>query len=189
VRVLSGADGSLIQAYPSLDSSTGLGTAVDRLGDFDLDGVSEVLGAATKAAGEPDGQFTIWLSGDGSSPWSNLGAVLPGAHGAPSLLPSGALVAGQPLSLVLSGALESAPAALVVGLSELGLPFKGGTLVPSVNLLFTGLTTDAGGALLLASTWPGGVPPGQPIYVQFWIADAAGLNGFAASNAVVGVAP
>ena len=189
VRLLSGADGSLLEAYVSLDGSTGLGTAVDRLGDLDLDGQSEVLGGATKTAGQPDGQFSIWLGGEGGSPWSNLGAVLPGAHGAPSLLPSGTLIAGRPIALALSGALESAPAALVVGLSELGLPFKGGTLVPAVSLLFTGLTTSAAGALLLASTWPPGVPAGQPIYVQFWIADATGLEGFAASNAVVGIVP
>jgi len=189
VRLLSGADGALIAAHAANDGSTGLGTVVDRLGDLDLDGRSEILGAATKAQGEPDGVITIWPTGDGSSAWSNLGAVLPGAHGAPSLLPSGTLVAGQPIALALGGALESAPAALVVGLSELGLPFKGGTLVPSVNLLFTGLTTDAGGALLLASTWPPGAPAGQPIYAQFWIADAAGLNGFAASNAVAGIVP
>lgn len=189
VRVLSGADGSLIQAYVSLDSSTGLGTQVDRLGDFDLDGRSDVLGGATKAQGKPDGQFTIWPSGDGNAPWSNLGAVLPGAHGAPSLLPSGALVAGQPVTLALSGALESAPAALVVGFSELNLRFKGGTLVPSLTAVFASLFSSPAGSLLLSSTWPAGVPAGQPIYAQFWIADPAAPNGFAASNAVVGVAP
>ena len=74
---------------------------------------------------------------------------------------------------------------LFVGLSELGAPFKGGTLVPAVDLLVP-LTTDAAGGTSLQATWPAGIPPGFNFWVQVWIADPGGPVGFAASNGLKG---
>ena len=52
-------------------------------------------------------------------------------------------------------------------------PFKGGTLVPSVDIVLSA-PLDGAGALLLSFTWPAGVPLGWILWLQVWIADPSG---------------
>jgi arylsulfatase A-like enzyme len=120
-------------------------------------------------------------------PWLDLGHDLAGVTGNPDLYPSGTLLAGDTVKLQLVDAAGSAPATLLMGLSSLLLPFKGGVLVPDpagpgAQMLF--LATGGGGKLALSAPWPASVPPGFAIYFQFWILDAAGPAGYSASNAV-----
>jgi hypothetical protein len=148
LQLLSGMDGSLLAGYLRVVDDGHLGLCVDELGDADLDGRPELLASAEFFEdGAPDGAFTIWPGGPGNPSWENVGATLPGIAGAPFLLPTGTLAAGEPASLALPGAAPAATATLVVGLSELSAPFKGGTLLPSPDVLEFGLLTDAGGAL------------------------------------------
>jgi hypothetical protein len=92
---------------------------------------------------------------------------------------------GTLATLTLSGAAPGAPATLVIGLSALGVPFKGGTLVPQPDVLLA-FTTGAGGGVALSAAWPAALPSGTQTWFQWWIADAGGPAGFAASNAVLG---
>ncbi len=122
-------------------------------------------------------------------PWSDLGGPLAGTAGVPELSGECPLAAGTPVSLALVGARPLAATTLVVGLSTLGVPFKGGTLVPALDLLVSGLTTDAAGALEILSTWPVGVPSGTDFAFQHWIVDPTGPQGLAASNGVGATVP
>ena len=127
-----------------------------------------------------------------ASPWTDLRSALAGTHGEPQLEGSGTLSAGDPVSLALTGARESATTYFVIGVTAVNLPFSGGTLVPGFappDGLFLVLATDADGELLLADTWPAGVPPGFEVYFQHWIDDPAGPFGLAASNALRGTTP
>lgn len=124
-----------------------------------------------------------------ASPWTDLGNGLAGSAGVPLLAGEGNLQPGSDLVLTLSGAAAAAPATLVAGFSLLGAPFKGGVLVPSPGLLLAGLATDAAGGLLLAGTWPAGVPSGLDLFFQAWVADAGASAGLAASNAVRAAVP
>jgi hypothetical protein len=119
--------------------------------------------------------------------WSDAGSPLSGTHGAPTLAGSGPPCAGGLVTLALGGALENSTATLVVGLSALSAPFKGGTLVPNPDVLIAPLPTGPAGALELAATFPAGLPAGLSLWFQYWIADPAGPKGFAASNAVQAV--
>ncbi|HVQ25841.1 MAG TPA: hypothetical protein VMV01_11720, partial [Planctomycetota bacterium] len=79
----------------------------------------------------------------------------------------------------------SAAAILVVGLSALYAPFKGGLLVPSpLVLVFT--STNPSGQLFLPFTWPANGPAGVSLHFQLWVSDSAGPAGFAASNGLKG---
>jgi hypothetical protein len=120
--------------------------------------------------------------------WLDLGAGLAGGAGVPLLYGTGELLPRTNVSLVLEQASPSAAASLVVGLSLLAAPFKGGTLVPGVDLVLPALT-DAAGGVVLHGRWPDGVPSGTGTWFQWWIADPAGPAGWAASNAVVATAP
>ena len=121
--------------------------------------------------------------------WFDLGAALAGAHGPPLLAPDGMLQPGSPVTLALSNALENSSFTLIVGVSALQAPFKGGTLVPFPSVLVFGLPTGPAGALTLQGTWPSGLPSGFSLYFQEWVVDASGPSGLAATNAVRAVTP
>jgi len=120
--------------------------------------------------------------------WTDLGQALAGSAGSPELTGTGNMVAGALAQLGLTSAKPFSPSWLVIGYSAIDAPFKGGVMVPEVNLAF-GLTTDFFGDSSFGGLWPAGVPSGFTTYFQWWIQDAAGPKGFAASNAVAGTAP
>jgi hypothetical protein len=132
------------------------------------------------------------LVAEEQSPWADLGQGLAGTHGEPGLLGTGTLAANDPISIQLGAARENAVANLVVGWSQIDLPFYCGTLVPafsSPNGLFVTLFTNGAGEISINDTWPSGVPSGFTIYLQYWIDDPAAPCGLAASNAISGTAP
>ncbi len=122
--------------------------------------------------------------------FADLGSALVGTNGFPMLQGSGFACSGNGMSLQLTGAVGNAPAALAVGLGTLSVPFKGGTFVPDVNngnIIVT--TTSAAGAVSASGPWLGGIASGLTVVFQYWIQDAGGPEGFAASNAVELVVP
>ena len=121
-------------------------------------------------------------------PWTDLGQGLAGAHGVPAFEAIGSLADNTHVTFALSGALENSQCWLVFGLTQLGAPFKGGTLVPSPDVVLP-LGTDGVGGFELGVTWPVGLPVGTNVLLQTWIKDAAGVVGFSASNAMKGVTP
>ena len=102
---------------------------------------------------------------------------------------SGALIAADLFSLELTSARPNTPVLLVIGYSALNLPFSGGTLVPSLDFILAGFSTSPAGALTLAGPFAAGVPAGFSFYAQYWIPDPLGVQGFAASNALLLTAP
>jgi hypothetical protein len=153
-----------------------------RLGvDRDLDGVfdRDELDAGSDPA-DPSSLPGTWVS---------LGFALAGTHGAPISVGSGTLAPLSTLSLTLINARENATASLVIGASQVNLPFKGGTLVPALDLLIGGLTTGPAGTIPLTGPLPAGLPSGFSFDFQWWIADPAAVTGFAASNALKATVP
>jgi hypothetical protein len=69
----------------------------------------------------------------------------------------------------------------VIGLAKASLPFKGGVLVPSPDVVVP-LATGPAGTFALPFVWPAGIPGGLQLWFQTWIQDAAAVAGFAASN-------
>lgn len=123
-----------------------------------------------------------------TQPWTSLGNGLAGTYGEPSLSGEGRLQWGNQVTISLWRARERALASLVVGTSALNAPFKGGTLVPSVGAIHL-MATDASGSIWIQSAVASGLPPGTPLYLQFWIQDPAGPAGYSSSNAVTETAP
>lgn len=122
-------------------------------------------------------------------PWLDLGNGLAGANGIPHLNGAGTLVGGTFVTTTATSLLQNSVATLVVGLSPINVPFKGGIWVPSMDLLVPGIPTGPDGVIDLPSTWPMGIPPGFAFYEQYWQKDPAGVKGFAASNAIRGLTP
>jgi hypothetical protein len=116
------------------------------------------------------------------STWTDLGHSLPGSKGPPHLLGTGPLFAGSDNALEMSDANPLSVATLVLGLSQINAPFKGGVMVPFPMLLVTGLTTTGSGDLNLPFVWPDGVPTGTSVLFQYWISDHVAVHGLSASN-------
>ncbi len=127
------------------------------------------------------GQLTIHPA------WYDLGYALAGSMGVPSFVGSGALAAGDPLTLTLSNAAPLAPTLFVVGLTQINVPFQGGVMVPSLNVILY-VATDATGGFVLPATWPTGIPANTSIYMQCWILNPTGTAVDGASNGLRAVA-
>lgn len=148
----------------------------------------------------PDGQWVCFrgqlVGGDEFAarldvgPWVSLGQGLFGTDDrVPQLRGSGTLAGGDTVVLDLIGAKPLSPAALVFSLTNLSLPFKGGTMVPDVDFISFGIPVNASGANALPIVFPTGLPGGVDIFMQYWITDAGAPSGFSASNGLKGTTP
>jgi hypothetical protein len=122
-------------------------------------------------------------------PWDDLLQGLASGEITPELSGTGLLLPGSPVTISLAEAAPLAASFMFIGASELGVPFKGGTLVPHPDLIQGPLVTDASGGLSLASKWPPGLPSGTELWFQMWITDAGAPHGFSASNALKATTP
>jgi hypothetical protein len=135
-------------------------------------------------AGVVEDHFTIV-----HGPWSSRGHGLLGTNGVPSLTGMGTLAPFSPATVTLNGALENAAATLIVGFSEIEANFKGGVMVPAVDVLIGGFNTGPSGAIALPATFPGNVPSDFTFTLQYWIVDPSGPFGLSASNGLSGTTP
>lgn len=152
---------------------SGVSSSLDPLGS----GATAILGF------DPD------FPGGGSGTWTSLGGGLTGLLGIPTLVGSGPLTAASSTTLTETGTLTGATAHLIVGLSVANIPFKGGVIVPSLDILVLGLTAAGGGVVSLTSPWPAGMPTGTNVYFQIWNQDFTGPQGLTASNALRATTP
>jgi len=116
------------------------------------------------------------------APWRVMGGGLKGTVDVPNLAGSGDLLPGSFARVSLRGAAPLSQSFLVVGLLDVSLPFKGGTLVPSPDVLLP-IGSNAQGAFDLLFQWVG-VPAGLDVYVQTWIQDPGAVSAWSASNAL-----
>ncbi len=114
--------------------------------------------------------------------WQDLGMALEGSVGEPRLEGDGKAVPGNTVLLRIEKAKASAPLVMIVGFDKAMTPFKGGTLVPSNDLMIGGLSTNDGGILEMPLSIPLDMPAGAQMYLQTWIVDSAGPLGMSASN-------
>jgi V8-like Glu-specific endopeptidase len=118
-----------------------------------------------------------------SCDWSDLGNALAGSFGDPLAQHQGGPVPGTLVRLLASKLPLFGTTSLFVGTSAIYAPFKGGVLVPSPDIVITGLPISLGTANF-GFTFPAGVPSGSVAVFQFWTADAGAVKGFSATNAL-----
>jgi hypothetical protein len=153
-------------------------------------GTSHLLFGSPTADGAAAGggallNVPVTLSGN----WIDVGKALAGTNGEATLSATGTIIMDEPYEFSLSNGLPSTPVFLILGLSELCVPLKGGFLVPAPDFTIIGLATDAGGDMVLAGDWPTGFPGPWEAYFQVWWVDGGGAQGFAASNGLQAQVP
>ncbi|MCA8968679.1 MAG: hypothetical protein KDC95_02805 [Planctomycetes bacterium] len=105
------------------------------------------------------------------------------ATGVPVLSGTGTLAPNTAFSFDISNAAPNTGGLLIIGATRLDLPFFGGILVP-FPLQTLSFLTNANGAQNLAGTVPASAPGNLDFYMQAWIIDATGPQGFTATNGV-----
>jgi hypothetical protein len=155
------------------------------LADVVTDGRLDIVATRTVPPFSTSLQVTVVpnLTYPSDAPVLDLAHSLYGGGGWPGQLMLGSFIAHEEVTIDVWAAGPGLPALLVVGLSEIGAAFKGGTMVPNPDLLVGPLTTAADGTLEVKGRWPRGLPPGTPVTFQWWIADAQAPAGMAATSA------
>jgi hypothetical protein len=121
--------------------------------------------------------------------WTTLAGGIAGGAGPAVLAGSGPLVGGQSVTLAITNGPASGAAFLVLGLTQINVPFKGGVLVPAVTVLSPPLPLNGAGALAMSPLWPAGLPAGTKLYLQAWMPDVSAPKGFAGTNGLRATSP
>ena len=118
------------------------------------------------------------------STFVEYGTGTPGTGGlTPHLSGSGQSVPGGPITIAVTDARPSSLGAFFVGTSPASIPALGGTILVQPLLLMVFVNTDGNGDVTLPATIPDDdALIGAPIALQYWVEDAAGAGGYAASN-------
>jgi hypothetical protein len=146
--------------------------------------------AATAAALDPNRVYlALRFRNQPHCAWFDAGHALGGKDGDPKLVGHGNLDAGTNTTFDLTNAPPSAPLWAVFGISSACLPFAGGVIVPSLDVILGGQTTDANGLWSISGVWPDGVPGGTTFWCQTFSLDVDAPKGVAISNAVGGTSP
>lgn len=182
-KIFSGATGALIRTLDptpmgSQNSTGWLASA----GDIDGDGLEDLLNPVLAS-----GAAVVFSSS--SFAFEDLGFALPGAAGTPTFQGESSMLPGSVYRTELWSPAIAAPALLIAGFDPLFLPFAGGTLVPSLDVVIGNLNTGLTGYVDLWSTFPVGTPSGADLYLQYWIVDAGSPSSLMASNALKATFP
>ena len=185
VRLGDGAGGFTSHEAVSFASHVLQCLPVDVNADGRIDLVSQELAASPSDAAFT--QLNLTYAADG--PLLDLGHSKASQKGWPILLASGAPGAGDALSLRLFLGWPEASTVLIAGTSQLAMPWHGGTLVPSPDVVLGPMLSDAQGGAMVPSHWPPGVPSGATVIAQFWQLVPGTVTQYAASTAVQITAP
>lgn len=117
----------------------------------------------------------LWIEVDQSP-------ALAGASGEPTQVLEGGIYADGPLVLGVEDAAAFSTAYLIVGLSTINAPAKGGIVYPALNLI-KAFPTNGAGERILPTLWLQSSVDLGPFdtYIQWWVADAGGPAGFSAT--------
>ncbi|QDU69369.1 S8 family serine peptidase [Engelhardtia mirabilis] len=117
-----------------------------------------------------------------SDPSVSLGGGLAGSTGVPNFSLTGLAWPATSVGVRVSGAEAGAAMVQVIGQAQIDLPLLGGVLVPSTELVSTGIFAGPGGDFSTSLSLPAGLAPGLEFFVQYWMTDGGGPQGFAATD-------
>lgn len=186
MTLYSGLSGAVIYNIVGGAAGDRLGSSTAFAGDHDGDGHPDF---AVASPGAENG--TICDAGQASvislSLWNTVENGLPGLDGIPRLSGTGGLTAVTEASVSLTSARPITGATLVIGTSLI-VDAAHGVLVPTPDIVVTGLQTSSAGTLDYEFALAG-LASGTVIYQQFLLVDSSATDGVARSNTVAATVP
>jgi hypothetical protein len=186
LTLASGATGALLSSLVGAVAGDRLGASAAWSGDRDGDKHAEFAVAA------PGSDFGAANAGESSTIslalWNTVENGLPGLDGIPKLEGDGGLLGTTTAVVTLSSGRPITGATLLIGLAMI-LDAEHGVLIPTPDILVSGLQTSSDGSLAYTFTLPPGLTKGSVIYQQFLLADSAAVGGVSRSNTVAATVP
>ena len=129
--------------------------------------------------------LVLSLAVPATAQWTDLGGGLAGTSGTPPVLAGlGPLLPTAGTKISVDGAPASSIGYVLLGLSALNAPFKGGVLIPNPDVLAV-IAFDGNGSFSAIFSWPTDVPANTQMWWQCWAPDAGGPKGFVATNGLL----
>jgi len=148
--------------------------------DVDLDGKRDLVQLSDVSSSQQ--ALVLRRLGSPLEAWASVGGGVPGAAGQPRAKGGGFPKTGKLLTLKVTRAPPLNLAYMVTGVQSLGLPFKGGHLVPAPDWIFFLPTTNAAGELNLEYAWTLGLPAHFDAWMQVWFPDPSAVRGYSATG-------
>jgi hypothetical protein len=161
LQVRTGYGGDIVKEFAGPTSATGGDPAM--VGDIDGLGTEDVALIA-------DG-IQIFKAADGLGP--------------PSLEGFGTIAVDELVEVVITKGLPSGFALLLLGNSGAQVPMLGGVLQPAPEAAIPLLLLPDGSSSV-KGRWPAGLPAYFTIWMQAWIMDPAGPEGWTCTNGLIG---
>ena len=133
--------------------------------------------------------MTVRFRDEPAGAWVDLGHALAGTNGEPQLAVGGDLRPGSLVTADVTNGQAGTAVLLVVGMTPACLPIAEGLLVPALDVILSGLTTDASGHASLSDCVGDDVAPGTVFYVQAALLDPGAPHGLAFTNCIAGTTP
>jgi hypothetical protein len=187
LTLYSGLKGALIYSIVGGAAGDRLGSSAASVGDLDGDGHPEFAvcspGADTPGTADEKGQASVIAL----KLWNSVENGLPGLEGIPRLVGNGGLAEASEAKVELTSARPITGATLVLGLSLI-VDAAHGVLVPTPDIVVTGLQTTGAGTLNYGFALQG-LLKGSVVYQQFLLVDSSAPGGIARSNTVAATVP
>ncbi len=185
--LISGATWEKLMTYET-DPMGGDATVMAPLGDLNGDGASEILIGAPRTNFTSTGTGLVFLSSE--HPAEDLGFPLATPAGfEPHLFAEGVLEPGSVTRFRVSNTNRFSPMYLLIGYSANPIPFRGGTIVPSIDGILANLQTDDDGRWDFWCETPPDIPSNTEVYLQHWVIVPGGGGAISATNAIRMVYP
>jgi len=160
-----------------------LGGANENLGVDISFGADDLLIAGAPGTSTLNG-YISWFALP-SAPWVEVeqSPALAGTPGLPEMHMEGAVFADGPIVVGVRNAQPSSTTFVIIGLSAVFAPAKGGILYPSFDVLRM-FPTNASGQFVVPSTWTSDFASFGPLdmHFQFWTLDPGAVSGFSATD-------
>ena len=111
-----------------------------------------------------------------------------GFAGIPIASGIGAMQGGDPITIRLDEARPGSATFLIIGFGRLDLPFAGGVMVPTIDVICL-ISVAADKSAELPGIWPDSLESGYELYFQWWTVDPLAVQGLSGSNGLMSRSP
>jgi hypothetical protein len=149
--------------------------------------------ATNLVSGATGGTASVYLNGEPPdiplpTGFIDLGEGVEGFAGIPINSGTGAMEGDDAVTIRLDEARPGSLTFLIIGFDRLDLPFAGGVMVPTIDVICT-IYVQPDKSAELPGIWPDSLESGFELYFQWWTVDPFAIEGLSGSNGLMSRSP